>query len=107
MLAVQPNKVVSLTELLDELWPESPPRSALANLRSYAASLRRLLNMYEPTERLLRRGSGYLLRVEPDELDLEGFHRSRGQARVALERGDYSAAERLLDEALDLWRGPM
>jgi DNA-binding SARP family transcriptional activator len=33
-----------LDELIDELWPASPPASAVANTRTYPANLRRLFN---------------------------------------------------------------
>ncbi|MEU1395422.1 winged helix-turn-helix domain-containing protein [Micromonospora zamorensis] len=40
MLAVRPGQVVTVKDLVDELWPDGPPRSAVANVRTYAANLR-------------------------------------------------------------------
>src|SRR6185312_13661847 len=41
MLAVRPGQLVTLASLIDELWADRPPRSAVANVRTYAANLRR------------------------------------------------------------------
>jgi len=49
---------------------------------------------------------GYLLRLEPDELDTERFERRMLVARQATADGDPETAIRHLIEALDLWRGP-
>src|SRR2546429_2977797 len=42
-LLIETNEVVSLDRLAEELWGEQPPRSAVANLRSYPSALRREL----------------------------------------------------------------
>ncbi|MEU7944246.1 winged helix-turn-helix domain-containing protein [Micromonospora taraxaci] len=41
MLTVQPGRLVTVDDLVDELWADRPPRSAIANVRTYAANLRR------------------------------------------------------------------
>jgi DNA-binding SARP family transcriptional activator len=43
LLAVKANQFVGIDELVDEVWPEDPPASALANVRGYASKLRRVL----------------------------------------------------------------
>ncbi|MEO3745946.1 winged helix-turn-helix domain-containing protein [Plantactinospora sp. B5E13] len=60
MLAVRPGRLVSVEELVDEVWPERPPPSAVANTRTYAANLRRTLDRTAATKQLLvRQGAGY------------------------------------------------
>jgi len=108
MLAVQPNQVVGLAELVDELWPRRVPASAVANARGYAANLRRLFDAALPDRGLLSRsGSGYQLWLRPDEVDLVGFNTECHQARQAAARGDWVTAETLFARAEARWRGRM
>lgn len=103
-LLVSANERVSLDRLVGELW-DCPPRSAVANLRTYASGLRRVLGEVDAGDRLVASPSGYLLRVEPHELDLQRFQAATEAGRSALTRDDYAAAATLFREALDLWRG--
>ena len=103
MLAVRPGRVDGLEELVDELWPEAPPASAVANTRSYAANLRRAFNQLEPTRDLIaRRGSGYQLRIRPDQVDLTAFATECHQAPPGATRG--SCAQRNLAEGAEAVR---
>ncbi|MFD4862601.1 AfsR/SARP family transcriptional regulator [Streptomyces atratus] len=87
------------------LWAESPPASARANLRSYAAGLRRVLNTASGGDRLSSGHQGYRLRVRPDELDLRLFDDLTARGRAAVNEGDHRSAVERLRAALDLWRG--
>jgi DNA-binding SARP family transcriptional activator/tetratricopeptide (TPR) repeat protein len=71
-LLMRPNTAVSTEVLVDVLWPESPPRSAAANVRTYVHGLRRLLD-----NRIEHRPGGYLLRADPGEIDLCRFELTR------------------------------
>ena len=88
-LLLHANEAVSVDRIVDELWGESPPATAAKIVRNYASLLRRELG-----ERLVTAPPGYLLRVEPGELDAERLER-------ALENGGLDA----LNDALALWRG--
>ncbi len=95
---------VSLDQFVEELWCGNPPKSALANLRNYAANLRRVL---PDTERCrLESGiSSYSLAVPSDGLDIDVFERLVAQGRSALVHGDGSAAAARLELAMAIWRG--
>jgi YVTN family beta-propeller protein len=54
----------------------------------------------------LTRGHGYLLHVEPGQLDVERFRRLLDAGRQALAAGDADRAAEILRDALALWRGP-
>jgi tetratricopeptide (TPR) repeat protein len=54
---------------------------------------------------VIARPPGYLLRVEPGELDLEAFEQRVAAGRDALAHGDPGRAAVLLGEAQALWRG--
>ena len=75
----------------------------------YVSQLRKALLESEdgqPREQaLLTRPPGYLMRVGPDELDLNVFESLRTQGRNAYEQRDYAEASALLGQALDLWTG--
>jgi DNA-binding SARP family transcriptional activator len=103
-LLLSANERVSLDRLVGELW-DRPPRSAVANLRTYASGLRRVLGEVDAGDRLVANPSGYLLRVEPHELDLQRFQTATEAGRSALVRDDYASAASRFREALDLWRG--
>jgi YVTN family beta-propeller protein len=102
LLLVHANHVLSRDRLIDELWGDEPPETATQSLQVYVSRLRKLL----PPDTLLTRPPGYLLEVEPEELDLRLFERLLADGRRALAQGDPGRASGVLREALALWRGP-
>lgn len=101
-LLLEANRVVSVDLLVDWLWGSSPPAQARNTIQSLVLRLRRILG---PEGGLLTRRPGYLLRVEPDRLDLDVFERLAADGRAALDAGDAETAARELRAALALWRG--
>ncbi|GLZ30781.1 hypothetical protein Lesp02_29700 [Lentzea sp. NBRC 105346] len=85
---------VSVDRLCRALWGDEPPSSSAANLRTYAAALRRL------GLRLVSQRPGY--RLEVDHCDLTEFERL---LTTAAETGDPVVVAQRLGEALDLWQG--
>ncbi|MFG3282486.1 BTAD domain-containing putative transcriptional regulator [Streptomyces sp. NPDC048111] len=109
-LIARANEVVSVDSLIDELWGETPPRTALATLHVYVSQVRKCLATAAPRhgqDILHTRRPGYLLDVAPDELDLTVFERLHEQGRTASEAGEFARAAELLRGALELWRGPL
>jgi YVTN family beta-propeller protein len=102
LLVLSAGEVVSTDRLIDALWGERPPASALNSVRVYVSHLRRALG----NGRLLTRGHGYLLTVEPEQIDLGRFERLVAEGREALAVGEAERAAELLGAALALWRGP-
>src|SRR5215469_6787215 len=98
LLLLHANRAVARERLIDELWGESPPETAVASVQVYVSRLRKSL----PDGVLLTRPPGYVLQVEPQQLDLLQFERLVADARDA----DAAHAAALLREALELWRGP-
>lgn len=103
-LALAPNTVVSFEALGRVLWERGAPPSARSNVRTYATTLRRVLDR-GCRNRLLSRGGGYLLSTHPEELDVQVFGRLADIGRRALADGDPASARTHLREALALWRG--
>lgn len=102
LMLCHPGTVVPASRLMDGLWGEDPPASAANLVHGYVSGLRKALGK----DAIETRGSGYVLRVAPDALDLQQFERLAHEGSTALERGDAASAAGFLSEALGLWRGP-
>jgi YVTN family beta-propeller protein len=101
ILLLNRGEVVSVDRLADELWGEEPPDTATKTVQVYVSRLRKELGQ----DTLLTRGGGYVLDIEPAQLDAARFARLTDEGRAALERGEANTASDLLREALALWRG--
>ncbi|WP_433041649.1 BTAD domain-containing putative transcriptional regulator [Dactylosporangium sp. CS-033363] len=104
-LLLEPNRIVPLDRLVAMLWDGDPPRSAVANVRTYASRLRRLLVDATGAVRLSGHGPGYRLAVGDDELDVTAFRRLTADGRAALAAGQPARAVQLLGRAVSLWKG--
>ena len=102
LLLVNRGRVVTAEQLIDGLWGEVPPSSAVQSLQVYVHGLRRALG----PERIETAGKGYRVAVDADELDLDRFERLLERGRAALEAGRADDAADDLREALAVWRGP-
>jgi DNA-binding SARP family transcriptional activator len=103
LLLTRANQVVSSDRLIDELWGERPPRTARNTIQFYVSRLRRML---APHEVIATRPPGYLIRIEPGQLDLHRFESLADEGRRALGEGRACEAATTLREALALWRAP-
>ncbi|HEX2314384.1 MAG TPA: BTAD domain-containing putative transcriptional regulator, partial [Thermomonospora sp.] len=104
-LVIARGRVVPVTRLVDDLWPD-PPAGAVGAVRTFVAALRRALEPDRPPRAparlLVTEGPGYALRVDPDTVDAWRFERAVADAAAL----PPAAALARLDEALGLWRGP-
>ncbi|MER8182824.1 AfsR/SARP family transcriptional regulator [Kitasatospora sp. NPDC094015] len=103
-LLLRPGQVVPADVLADTIWNFSPPPSAATTLRNYVMRLRRSLGA--AGERIGTREGGYLIELDPSELDAWRFETLRAQGVATLREGAYERASELLGSALALWRGP-
>jgi DNA-binding SARP family transcriptional activator len=102
LLLLHAGEPVSVDRLIDELWGDSPPATARKSLQVRVAGLRRAVR----GDVLLRRGDAYVVRLEPDQLDLHRFEQLLSDGSHALAAGDPAVAATTLREALAVWRGP-
>jgi WD40 repeat protein/DNA-binding SARP family transcriptional activator len=106
LLLLSANRVVSRERLIEELFAEQSINSADHALRNQVSRLRKVLGPAAVDEpRLVARAPGYLLRVEPGELDLEQFERLVAEGRESLGAGDAAAATDAFRAAERLWEG--
>jgi DNA-binding SARP family transcriptional activator/predicted negative regulator of RcsB-dependent stress response len=101
VLVLRANHVVPAGELIDVVWGGHPPKTAGNAVSVYVAQLRKALGGY-----LVWRPPGYLLPVDPDQVDLRRFQRLLADAHAARAAGDWEQAVADLQRALALWRGP-
>jgi DNA-binding SARP family transcriptional activator len=103
------NDLVPLGRLIEWAWPRRPPKAAPAIVQAHISRLRRAIEpdrpAWSPPRVLIYRSPGYLLIVEPDQLDILAFECLVTAGREALERGDAADAADVLRRALALWRG--
>src|ERR1700684_3209952 len=95
-------EAVPSDRLIDELWGERPPASAIKIVQGYVSNLRKALG----DETLLTRGRGYVLQTEPGQTDVDRFESLVAEGRRAFADGDAREAVARLRDALALWRGP-
>lgn len=107
LLLVRSNRVVPTGSLINELWGEHGPRSAVTTIHTYICQLRKLIErenlVAESSAMLVTQSPGYLFRVEPGQLDLQDFWKLRQEGREHLARGRFHAASLSLRAALSLW----
>lgn len=104
-LALEPDTVVATWRLVEALWDERPPRTALRSLHSHVARLRLGLDACGLGGVLETRDPGYLLAADPSTVDAWRFERDAQRARADLAAGKAEAALGAFADALGLWRG--
>ncbi|TQJ55469.1 AfsR/SARP family transcriptional regulator [Streptomyces sp. SLBN-115] len=103
LLLLNANRVVPMDALVDELW-EDPPPSARPQVHNAIRDLRRILSASDGTS-LVTVDVGYRLVVPEDAVDAHRFVSRVRAAKVAERENRYTEAVRLLQSAVDLWRG--
>src|SRR5215831_13366652 len=97
-LLLRAGELVSGDRLIEDLWGETPPRTARDALQNYVSLLRRELG----ADLVVTTDGGYALEIEPDQLDLCRFQRWCAEARAST---DAAGRAEKLRAALGLWRG--
>jgi DNA-binding SARP family transcriptional activator len=102
LLLMRPNAVVRLEDLVEEVWGAEAPHTASKMIQNAVSKLRKS----GMAEVLATRAGGYVLLIDPEQVDATRFERLVVQAREALASDMPEAAEQLLAQANALWRGP-
>jgi tetratricopeptide (TPR) repeat protein/DNA-binding SARP family transcriptional activator len=103
-LLLNVGRVVPTPYLIEVLWGSEPPPSAPASLQNCMKRLRRALGD-SGRARISTHQGGYLITVEPGELDTvraEEFLRSARESAIS---GSWPSAAELAAAGLSLWRG--
>jgi DNA-binding SARP family transcriptional activator len=105
LLLLRAGEVVSRDALVDALWGDDPPATAVKTMQGHVARVRRALETVGMNDVLETRPPGYVLCVPADAIDVTRFEHFSTSGRQALVAGDPSRAAADLGEALRLWRG--
>ncbi|MER6366272.1 BTAD domain-containing putative transcriptional regulator [Kitasatospora sp. NPDC001527] len=108
MLADRPGAPVATDELIDGLWGEQPPGSAMAIIRNYVSRLRPLLRHARTpgiADILVHHAGAYTLHVAPKAVDVPLVTTRAREASAALSAGDPARARELAAAGLALWTG--
>jgi len=106
LLLVHANELVRTEQLVDELLAQAVSDGAPNTARVAVSRLRRVLEDGDAGRVLLTRPGGYLLKIEPEQIDAACYERLLADGRRLLGAGDAASAAARLREALALWRGP-
>jgi predicted ATPase/DNA-binding SARP family transcriptional activator len=110
-LVLAGGSVVSADGLVEEVWGDQAPRSAVETLHSYLSRIRRALeperSAHGAATALVRSQAGYRIDPEVVAVDVHDFESEVARARVAASGGDIRSAAELLGIALGRWRGPV
>ena len=110
MLLLNANRLVTRDAIVDGVWGEEAPASAVNLVHTYIAGLRRVLEPGRPprgtSRRLEQASSGYVLRLEAGQLDLDEFYVLLDRARASRASGDLAGVVRASTSALNLWEPP-
>jgi DNA-binding SARP family transcriptional activator len=116
LLAVQANSVTRVDQLVEELWEESPPQSALTTVQTYIYQLRKLLKLDDKpaayrtsgglSPALLSHPGGYVLQLpDLESIDANQFEQLARRGRQELLGARVEGAAEAFRSALSLWRG--
>jgi DNA-binding SARP family transcriptional activator len=102
ILLLHRGETVSVDRIVDLIWGERPPATAVKTIQVYVSHLRRAL----VEDAIVSSRGGYALAVDAERIDALRFERLVDEGRAALSGDDPARAAELLRSALALWRGP-
>src|SRR4051812_46128139 len=109
VLAASTPDVVSADRIVEDLWNGDRPTGARQSLLVHLVHLRSALEPERPrgsTGRyIVRRGTGYSLAADRQDVDALQFTYLAARGRAQLAAGDAAEAARTLSASLELWRG--
>jgi basic membrane lipoprotein Med (substrate-binding protein (PBP1-ABC) superfamily)/DNA-binding SARP family transcriptional activator len=106
VLLLHANEIVPVDVLIDQLWPDEPPRRAQHAVQVYVSELRRALAPLAGEEVITWRSPGYVLAADPDAIDACRFERLVAEGVRGAGDGAAAAAVSTFRDALGLWHGP-
>src|SRR3954470_267575 len=90
VLLLRPNEVVSVDRLIDDLWGVEAPAGAGKTLQVHIWRLRHALVVGQNGNRrdvIVTKAAGYVLEIDPVEIDAERFKRLVAEGHAALAEG--------------------
>ncbi|MDT7797844.1 MAG: hypothetical protein QOI78_1277 [Actinomycetota bacterium] len=103
-LLLNPGSVVPVERLVDALWEDEPPATAVKQVRNCVSALRGRLG--ETGGMIVTDGPGYRLQAGAEDLDSLRFRRHVTAARGLAGQAKFVDAVEEIRAGLALWRGP-
>ncbi|AGL16489.1 transcriptional regulatory protein [Actinoplanes sp. N902-109] len=118
LLVLNANRVVRFEHLMDELWGDDPPASALTAMQTYVYQLRKRFSLGNPRSGAPRGSDaggtagpqlgtvdgGYQLALPAEHVDVFRCEPLLARAQAAFHDEDHARARETADAALRLWR---
>ncbi|WP_214320922.1 AfsR/SARP family transcriptional regulator [Nonomuraea sediminis] len=104
MLALRAGEFVPIGDLVDGIFGEEPPRTAHTTISTYVTRLRGVLDR-DRTGLLTSASGGYVLRVQPYQVDAHRLSALTSSAARAVAESRLAQALELYREGEALWRG--
>ncbi|MGW5667306.1 AfsR/SARP family transcriptional regulator [Micromonospora sp. NPDC003776] len=99
------NSLLRVEQIVDAVWGDSPPRTVRTQVQGQISLIRRWLRGL-PDIRIVTHDNGYLLRLNPSDIDVEVFRRLARRGRRLTVTGQPAAAAEEYRAALRLHVGP-
>ncbi|MEV0251812.1 AfsR/SARP family transcriptional regulator [Nocardia sp. NPDC050712] len=106
-LLLHNNQVVPASQLREALWNDDPPATSRKIVQNAVSAIRKVLACHESAAGavLLTQDPGYLLRVDPDVVDLCLFRQLVQRGNAELASGEAELARVRFRQAIGMWRG--
>jgi DNA-binding SARP family transcriptional activator/tetratricopeptide (TPR) repeat protein len=104
VLLLQANRPVSDDRLIEIVWRGN--RGKTSPVAHYASRIRKALRAANAPATIDRELDGYVLRIDPADIDVRRFERLCDEAAAANRAGEEERQLALLRQAVGLWRGP-
>ena len=105
LLLMESGVMVRRDTIIDVLWGDSPPSTAVGLLQAHVSRIRRLLIAHSGEGGIESVRGAYRLSLPGDQVDLLTFRDFAAQAAAARAAGDDMTAVECYKHAMDLWRG--
>jgi DNA-binding SARP family transcriptional activator/DNA-binding XRE family transcriptional regulator len=107
LLALHPDTGLNRDAIIDALWGDEPPASAVTEVQGFISRLRKLLDSgrNRREDLLVTDGTSYRLRADRVRLDVAAFQQLTDRAGMAACGLQTRTACELYEQALGLWRG--
>lgn len=104
LLALRAPRAVSVSSLVDGLWDERPPATAVRTLHAHVAHLRRSLAAAGAADLIETGQRSYRLAIAAERIDVAEFVATCAAGKTELAAGKPAVAAATFERALGLWR---
>lgn len=105
VLLLHANEVVPVDKIIQQVWGETPPRTAEHSVQLYVSDLRKALSNGNRSPLIETRAPGYALNAPPDSIDILRFEGLVREGLSEIRSGNVPGGTPKLEKAIDIWTG--